>query len=466
MLDNQSRSDAGGFQENALAGKLIHGLLGYEKLIPESMAMYQHGRPQFRLSSKPAPEARMWMLAGFAGGIQPWWHHVGAYHEDRRMFRTAEPVMRWHAANQDYLVNRQPLATVAVGWSQRNFDFFGRDNADERVEQPYRGFTQALVRARIPFVPLHLDNLDRDAANIAVLVLPNVGVLTDAQIESIRRFVQRGGWLVATGQTGFFDQWGEERGDSALANLFGVANGKAAAHSPQMLHSYLRLSPDISGRVYGPSAGVEPADDERAGSGKRHAILAGFEETNLLPFGGTLAPLSIKPDAQVLLTFIPPFPAMPPEISYMRQPRTDIPGLVVNGHVVYLPADVDRRFALANMPDHGDLLANIVRWAAGDTLPLDVRGPGLLNCEIYQQDRRRLILHIVNLTSAATWRAPVHELIPVGPLQIGVRWNKPAPPKVVRSLVAADETKSSVDAGWLRFNVPSVTDHEVIVVEV
>ena len=49
MLDNQGRSDLGGFQENAMAGKMLHSLLGWDKLIPESMAMYQQGRPQFRL---------------------------------------------------------------------------------------------------------------------------------------------------------------------------------------------------------------------------------------------------------------------------------------------------------------------------------------------------------------------------------------------------------------------------------
>ena len=64
MLDHQARSDASGFQHNGEAGKLIHGLLGWDKLIPESMAMYQTGRPTFRLASKPAPEARMWMLDG------------------------------------------------------------------------------------------------------------------------------------------------------------------------------------------------------------------------------------------------------------------------------------------------------------------------------------------------------------------------------------------------------------------
>ena len=66
----------------------------------------------------------MWMIAGIAGGIQPWWHHVGAYHDDRRMYRTAEPVMKFHKANEAYLTDRQPVASVGLLWSQRNTDFY------------------------------------------------------------------------------------------------------------------------------------------------------------------------------------------------------------------------------------------------------------------------------------------------------------------------------------------------------
>ncbi len=87
MLDSQARSDSGGFQQNADTGKLIHGVLGWDKLIPESMAMYQAGRPTFRVAAKPVAEARMWMIEGIAGGIQPWWHFVGASHEDRRIYQ-------------------------------------------------------------------------------------------------------------------------------------------------------------------------------------------------------------------------------------------------------------------------------------------------------------------------------------------------------------------------------------------
>ena len=40
-------------------------------------------------------------------------------------------------------------------------------------------------------------------------------------------------------------------------------------------------------------------------------MLAGFDETDILPFGGTLEALTVSEKAEVLLTFIPPFPMYP-----------------------------------------------------------------------------------------------------------------------------------------------------------
>jgi hypothetical protein len=471
MLDHQSRGDATGFQHNGEAGKLIHGLLGWDKLIPESMALYQAGRPTFRLASKPPAEARMWMLDGIAGGLQPWWHHVGAYHEDRRMYRTAETVYRWHLTNEEFLVNRQPIATVGVVWSQQNTDFFGRDDADLLVELPWRGITQALIRARIPYLPVHADHLDRDAKRFAALVLPNLGAMSDAQVASVRRFVERGGGLVATGDTSRFNEWGDPRPDFALADVFGthvtelqLAGDEARRRTDagDTTHTYLRLIPERRASVDGPKVGTEPAV-----TSERHVVLRGFEETDILPFGGTLEPLRVEASAQALLTFIPAFPIYPPETAWMREPKTDIPGLVLNGtagggRIVFLPADLDRRFARDNLPDHGDLLANLIRWAARDGIPLAVEGPGLIDCHLYRQPGR-LILHLVNLTSAGTWRQPVHELIPVGPLHIRLKPPPDLPGKAARLLVSGQKCRVASDRGWKRLGIPSVLDHEVVV---
>jgi hypothetical protein len=481
MLDHQRRDDDTGFQQNGDTGKRVHTLLGWDKVAPESMAMYQSGPGYYRVASKPAAEARMWMIAGIAGGIQPWWHHVGAYQEDRRMYRSAEPVMRWWKANEQYLVNRTPIANVGIVWSQRNTDFFGRDAAAEVVDAPYTGFMHALVRARIPYLPIHTDDIDRAAAGLRVLILPNVGALSDGQAAAIRRFVQRGGSLFATGATGLDNEWGDPRPDFALADLFGChRGGDAAASRPTggrggatdpigafapspSGHTYLRLSPELRSRVDGPRGGDEPAI-----AGTRHPVLRGFEETDLLPFGGSLSALRVEPKALVPLTFVPPFPTYPPETSWMREPSSDIPGLVLSEHgasrVAYMPADIDRRYAREHLPDHARLIANIVRWVADDGVPLTVEGIGLIDCHLYEQPGRT-ILHVVNLTSEATWRAPVDELIRVGPFKVTMPVPARAPKPRAHFLVSGAAPAVTVAGGIASFEITSILDHEVVVLE-
>jgi hypothetical protein len=480
MLDHQRRDDDTGFQQNGDTGKRVHALLGWDKLAPESMAMYESGPGYYRVASKPAAEARMWMIAGIAGGIQPWWHYVGAYHEDRRMYRTPEPVMRWWHANEGYLVDRTPVANVGLVWSQRNTDFFGRDDPGQRVDAPYTGFMHALVRARIPYLPIHIDDIDRQAGALGVLILPNVGALSDPQAQSVRRFVERGGSLVATGQTGLYDEWGDPRADFALADLFGChavgdsrvslasreqrgagPSGGTFAPSPSG-HTYLRLSPELRSRVDGPTAGDEPP-----AAGDRHPVLRGFDETDILPFGGTLAALKVDAGATVPLTFIPPFPTYPPETSWMREPKTDIPGLVLSqrgtGRIVFMPADIDRRYAAEHLPDHALLLANVVRWTAGDGVPIAIDGPGLIDCHLYEQPGR-LILHMVNLTSEATWRAPLDELIKVGPFTVKVRLPASMRRPTARLLVSGMTRTVTLQNGMAVLTVESILDHEVVVI--
>ena len=375
LLDNQRRNDSGGFQENGDTGKLVHGMLGWNKLMPESMAMYQSGNTNFRLASKPAPEARMWMLDGFAGGIQPWWHHVGASLEDRRAFRTAAPVMKWHKANEEFLVNRQPVASVGVVWSQRNIDFYGRDQA-QLVDLPYRGMMQALVRARVPYLSIHARQpRTRRARRLAAdppqprarcrtNSVPRCAVLSSAAA------------LSSPAASAASTTSGAIRARSSPSRTCSGPTPRAATWA-------LRTLPSEGG----PLLPATPTSDLAP---ERHAVLQGFDETDILPFGGTLEMLRTDSGASVPLTFIPASPVMPPETAWMREPKTNIPALVLSTHkaggrVAYMPADIDRRFASDNLPDHGNLLANLVRWASGSAIPLRVEGPGLIDCHLYQQ---------------------------------------------------------------------------------
>jgi hypothetical protein len=230
----------------------------------------------------------------------------------------------------------------------------------------------------------------------------------------------------------------------------------------ESVHTYLRLTPELRKRVWGPMAGDEPTP-----SGERHPVLRGFEETDILPFGAELEALKLDVGVTVPLTFIPSFPVFPPEVSWMREPKTNIPGLVLNqkgaARIAYLPAEIDSRYGRDHLPDHAQLLANIVRWAAGEHSLLEVQGPGLLDCHLYRQGDG-LIFHVLNLSNEAAWKAPMEELIPVGPVHVGIKLPSGVPGHSVHSLVSSGPLTSTVAQGWVRFDLRAIVDHEVIVI--
>jgi hypothetical protein len=459
MLDWQARRIGEGFTANARAGKIVHGVLGWDKLAPESTALYLGPtRPMFRKAAKPEAEARLWAVSGMAAGIQPWWHHPGARPEDRRQLRTAQALSQWHGENEGFLVDREPIATVGLVWSESNIDWYGRGEAGTRAVAPFAGMAEALSLHRVPWRAVHADHVSRDAAGLDVLVLPNLAAVSDAQCAAVRAFVEAGGGLVATGETSLYDEEGRTRGDLALGELLGVhATGEhrgsfsGPASSPWSSwegHTYLRLA--------------APAD--------RPAALSGFDDADILPFGGRVEVVRPDADALVPLTFVPDSPQSPPENVWMREPWTTIPGLVLRaapgrGRVAYLPADLDRCFGRDRVPDHARLIANLVAWASRAPMPVAVEGPGLLDVHLYRQ-RSRLVLHVVNLTNPAAFRPYATDLYPVGPLLVRVA--KPpdlAMPGRARRLVAGGEIPLAGEGGWLELRLPEVVDHEVVVLE-
>jgi len=470
MLDDQSRSVSVGFHENAEMGKRLHGLLGWDKIMPESMAMYQRA-PTFRKTAASKVEARLWMVEGFAGTIQPWWHHVGAYQWDRRQFTTVAPVYQWYGQHEEFPVNRSPIAPVGVVYSQRNADFYGRDDADERVAQPYYGVIKALVESRIPYLPVDLADLDSGSSGFSLLILPNLASVSELEAETIKRFVEGGGALLATDETSLYDPEGSRRDDFLLGDLLGVRfRGKELGSlGPAQTwegedHTYLRLHPGLGEDVYGPNSGAEPT-----ASPLRHEVLNGFEETDILPFGGRLVEVEALRKDPVPATFIPPFPTYPPETSWMRTPDSGLPALVLNetmggARLAYLAADLDRRFQRDNLPDHGKLLQNLVRWALRGSTLLSVDGPGLVDCHLYRQGNR-VILHVVNLTGPGAWRVPAEEVVPVGPLAVTLQELPGSSAPRIRHLVSGKSERANANQSGCRFTIPSVGLHEVVVIE-
>jgi len=453
MTDQQSRTD-GGFEMNGHAGKLLHEVSSWQVNLPESMALYLRGPLGFRLAANPPLEARHWMLEGIAGGISPWWHIVGAGRDERRKHRTIDDLMAWHEVNEALLQDREPLASVGIVWSNENSDFHGRDEPKLKVLAPYRGWIHACIRARIPWLPVHADAIRAQKGRLQTLILPDLRAMSEDQILAVHDFVEAGGSLLCSGQPGVMDETGAMRERPALESLLGVRfldeRLGLDADTPEdwekhKSNNYLRLD----------------FEDGRS----HHPVIEPLGDTDIIACGGLVQRVErASAQAEVLATYVPGFRGYPPEFAWMPTPRTDEPVIVLNGRVGYLAADLDRCYELRRLPDHGDLLAGLIRWSLAGQEWLQVEGEGYVDGHLYRQEQR-LILHLVNLTGCNLWPAYLETLPRIGPLTVRVR--VPQGRRVARAVcrVSHEELEGQSREGWWETELPLLHAHAMLVLE-
>jgi hypothetical protein len=296
--------------------------------------------PAFPLAPTEPAEARLYTAACFAGGMAP---------EEPYL---AEDLSAWLSANRHLLTNRKLIADIGLVWSPHSAAAYGRESSELPSLAPYRGILHALARGHHCYRPVRLAD---DLTQLPLVILPHVGAMSDTEIATVRRYVAGGGTLLATGETSLYDGAGAVREDYGLSEVFGASlrnrlPERLDALTTRALLSPMTVSPGDVGRLKGPAADHSylrlDAQD--------HAVLAGFDGTEVIPFGGQLPHIQEDARRTVLMTFVPPFPSFPIDRAFPAVAKTDLAGLVVGsfgaGRVIFLPADLDRRFGIERHP--------------------------------------------------------------------------------------------------------------------
>lgn len=134
----------------------------------------------------------------------------------------------FYRTNRDLFLGTRDVSTVAV---LRSYPSITYHNA--RAQLSAILVEQALIQGRVPF-DLVFDEHLNDLAKYQALVLPDSECLSDRQLVLIRRFVENGGGLVATGQAGLYDEWRRLRVEPGLHGLTdGQASAEAYEESPR-----------------------------------------------------------------------------------------------------------------------------------------------------------------------------------------------------------------------------------------
>jgi hypothetical protein len=160
----------------------------------------------------------------------------------------------------DYFRGVENIADVAVLYSYASMGF---NNDGPAVS--FILFTQVLIQAKVPFDIVFDEHL-KDLGNYRVLVLADQECLDDDQMNLIRKYVQEGGGLVATGRTSLYTPWRLRRRDYGLNDLFGV---QAAVRTRRGKERDLDIRPVQTHRGRGRVsyvAAVKPAIDKPPGA--------------------------------------------------------------------------------------------------------------------------------------------------------------------------------------------------------
>ncbi|MCJ7551598.1 MAG: beta-galactosidase trimerization domain-containing protein, partial [Anaerolineae bacterium] len=407
----------------------------------------------WRRSAMAPVEQKVYLAQIAANGADPMVNLSGgppAVHEDPRGFDVIRDLYGFLDEHQEYYAGDASGANVALVYSLETLVFYGQDDPDKRYVREIRGIEQALHEAHIPFDIISTRVLDeRTLSRYRVLVLPTLACMSKAESAAIEAFVAQGGSVVATFETSLYDREGVRRDQPLLGSLLGVriagpTRSSMACADPDCKPGYAQ--------VY-----MQVAD--------QHPVLDGLAGTSVLPMGGRMCEVVADAGTRVPLTLSAPFIVFPEGFSYPEVPASNDPLLVIKEHAtggrtLYFAGSLGTLAWTVPYPDLQRLIANAVRWAAGDALPISVDGPSTLQVSLRVQPGRRLV-HLINLTGGERFFS---ELVPLHDIVVRLPASEPARPCAFLLSDRRDLEVVLVDGAW-QVTVPKLTDYDVLVFE-
>ncbi|MBU0610633.1 MAG: beta-galactosidase trimerization domain-containing protein, partial [Armatimonadetes bacterium] len=243
------------------------------------------------------------------------------------------------------------------------------------------GLFQALVETHLPVAIITDDDLE-DASRLkpyATVILPNSACLSDRQVAALTAYVQGGGGLVATFETGVFDENGTRRDQAALQDLLGVTPGAVRERSDWSLrteqtHPLLSI-PEIAN-------GGDPGQGQRA-----RRLQVQFFHANAERRAGVIQTKAGEG--------VDSAPLGGPGAGYsVLHTRT-----VGSGRAACFPPDIGGGYFLYNHPIARLLIERVVRWTAGTPPPLQTNAP-LAGQTVCFRQGNEVVVHLINDNSS------------------------------------------------------------------
>jgi hypothetical protein len=136
------------------------------------------------------------------------------------------PYARWEMKHENFLAGLTSSADVAVFCSTRNNNLISSPSGYINRQNSFFAICNTLALAHIPYKVIVDNDIDANLFSKAkVVIMMNVGLMSDTQAGFITQFVNSGGTLIASAETSLYDENGIKRSNFALSSIFGCNYG-------------------------------------------------------------------------------------------------------------------------------------------------------------------------------------------------------------------------------------------------
>jgi hypothetical protein len=371
------------------------------------------------------------------------------------VYSTLQGVMNRMDEKIPWVEGARPVADIAVLHSVKNHrmkQWLSRDGSYLLSEA--NGAYQILVEAKKQFEIISEKGLE-DLGRYSTLIVPNQGFLAKKEARLISEFVQTGGNLLATYQTGLFGEDGRLRKDFALADVIGTHYEGVSSFSVDYIDgietSLLADIPPIP-LLVSPYR-LPMRDDAKKEMGA--SLLTALGE------GVSLASITHPSCERSATHWVSHGHANP----WMK---TDHPAFVSHsfgkGKSFYVALPVFRAYYCTRYQYLSRIVSRILDFMGGEE-SLRVRAP--LGVEVVATRREeQWILHFVNLPHAELGKElkQVQEIVPVYDLRVNLR--EPRARRVFLPLSGERELPFTEQEGRVYFSVPELRIHQIVVIDV
>lgn len=396
-----------------------------------------------------AAETRLYYAQSLANGANIWY----GIHGPASQFETpggyaAHEFNRFIKENSSIYKDTKSFSRVALIWSQDSANFYSSSvertdfSKEEKIGKTdilkgdhrasFLGFVEVLIRAHVQFDVLDEESIEEGAlGKYDLAILPTVACMRDSVAEKCHAFVEGGGNLISTMDTGFYGANGKSAAEPKLANLQGITTVEGFAEYKNPGSGYLRIisDSDIMTNVswkYTPSPTL--------------AIRA--------------VPATV---ANICAEYCTPMPG-----RYGTLPGGWFPAIWTHeygkGRSIYFAGAVGEFYNSKANPDTQVMLKNAVLSSCNPVVTSDA--PGSVEIVLRKQ-KDRFIIHFINATGEMV--RPLQKILPVHDVRVmlNIGW----PLHSITPVTSGTHIDfESTDSGC-SFTIPKIGDYEVFVIK-